>query len=410
MKNLLSMACFNITHRKMRSFLTLLGIVIGVAAVIATLSLGIGMEKNLVEQLTKFQGDVLTLIPRKLTFQPGPPQAAGKVIELTDNDLKEMSHINGIEKISGEISAESKIEFNDENGQLAVSGIDDVEAWKEITAVSLGLEKGRWLSSEDKNSVILGYQVAHEIFSEEIDLKKTILINGAEFHVVGVMNKAGGMMSSADQAIYMPIKPAREIFSGFDENEFSTISAKISKGMDVEKVGKDVEEKIRKLHKQTEGEETFTVFTPKFFQDQIKNILAGFTFFLTLLGVISLFIGGIGIMNIMYVSVMERTREIGIMKAVGADSKTVMILFLLEAGIFGLVGGLIGDMFGVLMTIGLSSVLGQFGGTGSMFAPYISLEILLLGLLFGFLVGIAAGYFPSRRAAKMNPVDALRYE
>ena len=404
------MALFNITHRKLRSLLTLLGIVIGVAAVFATLSLGIGMEKNLVDQLTKFQGDVITLIPQKIRFQPGPPQSAGKVIELTDADLKEIERIKGIEKSTGIISSGSKIEFNGENGDLNVQGIDDTETWKDIEASSLGLEKGRWLTDEDKYSAIIGNSVAHDIFSKDIDIKKTILINGVEFRIVGIMNEAGGMLSNIDQAVYIPIKSAREIFSGFDENEFSTISSKVAKGYDVEEVGKLMEERIRKLHKQPEGEETFTVFTPKFFQDQIKGVLSGFTFFLTLLGIISLFIGGIGIMNIMYVSVMERTREIGIMKAVGADNRTVMILFLLEAGIFGLIGGIIGDVLGILLTLGLGLVLGQLGGTGSFFAPYISIEILLLGIFFGLIVGIAAGYFPSRRAAKMNPVDALRYE
>lgn len=412
MRDLLSMAVYNLKHRKLRSFLTLLGIMIGVAAVVATLSLGIGMQENIVNQFKKFQGDVITVIPERISFAPGPPQAAGRVIELTDNDLKEIERLNSVAKATGMIGASAKIESNDEVGSLQVTGIDNADAWKEINSGLSELESGRWFTSDEKNSVVIGYSVAYDIFSKDMGLKKTITINGIDFRVIGIIKKQGGFASSVDQGIFIPIESAREIFSGqFEENEYSSITAKIKKGEDVEAVGKQVEEILLKIHKQTEDTKTFTIFTPKFFQDQINSILSSFTFFLVLMGMISLLIGGIGIMNIMYVSVMERTREIGVMKAIGASSRTVLMLFLIESGIYGLVGGILGLVLGMFMSFGFGVFLSRIGGSvGQFFMPYISVEIVLLAVGFGFIVGVIAGYFPAKRAAKMQPVEALRYE
>ncbi len=411
MRDLISMAFYNLTHRKLRSFLTLLGIVIGVAAVVATLSLGIGMQENIVNQFKKFQGDVITVIPERVQFSVGIESSAGKVIKLTTTDINEIERLNAITKVSGIIQSGGKVEMGDEVGSLTVTGIDDPVAWQEINPGTSELESGRWFGADEKGSIVIGYSVAHDIFSRDLDLKKTVRINGADFKVVGVLKKQGGFLASVDQGIYMPIKSARDIFpTRFEENEFSTISAKVREGEDVEVVGLQVEEKLLKLHKQTADTKTFTIFTPKFFQEQINSILSSFTSFLVLLGMISLLIGGIGIMNIMYVSVMERTREIGVMKATGASSRTILTLFLTESGIYGLVGAILGLVLGAFMSYGFGFFLSRMGGTGQFFMPYMSLDIILLGLGFGFIVGLAAGYFPAKKAARLEPVEALRYE
>jgi putative ABC transport system permease protein len=410
-KELLSMAVHNMLSRKLRSFLTLLGIVIGVAAVVATLSLGIGMQENLVSQFEKFQADVITVIPQKISFSPGPPQAAGRVIQLTETDVNELSKINGVYVITGAIESGATIQQNDETGNLNVAGIEDPEIWQQIQAKLIGLEKGRFIAANDANGIVIGYSVAYEMFSNDIDLKKTIIINNQEFKVVGILKKAGGFMRDLDQGIFMSIKPAREIFgSRFEPDEFSYITLKIEKGQNVEIIGQRIEEKMLNIHKQTKDTQTFTIFTPKFFQEQISSIMNSFTFFLIILGTISLIIGGIGIMNIMYVSVMERTREIGVMKAIGASNNVVLMIFLFEAGIFGLIGGILGIGLGTAMSYGFGIALSGLGGTGQFFTPYMSVEIVGLALFFGFSVGIISGYFPAKKASKMNPVEALRYE
>jgi len=411
LKEIFSMAIYNIGSRKLRSGLTLLGIIIGVAAVIATLSLGIGMQANLVDQFNKFQGDVISVVPGKLRFTAGPATGAGEVIKLTDKDLDAIKQTNNVAYAIGSVRAEAKVEYKDNIGKLTIAGIDDPDTFQKIETSLSEIEDGRWFTADEKGSVVVGYSVAHEVFPDEIALKKTIVINGKEFRVVGIAKKAGGFMASFDSSIYMPLKSARDIFPGqFETNEYASISAKVDHGADIEVVASDIEEKLLNIHKQTKDTETFTLVTPKFFQDQINGILSSFTSFLMMLGVISLIIGGIGIMNIMYVSVMERTREIGTMKAIGATNRTIQLMFIFEAGFFGLLGGIVGDILGIGMSYGFASFLSSMGNMGSFFAPYVGLDVMALGLVFGFVVGIVAGYFPARRASKLQPVEALRYE
>jgi putative ABC transport system permease protein len=411
MRDILSMAIYNLSHRKLRSFLTILGIMIGVAAVVATLSLGIGLQANIIGQFNKFQGDVVTVLPQKISFSMGPSSSGGQVTVLTTNDVKEIERLDPILKATGIITASAKVIYVGETGSLQVTGIEDSASWQQINPGTTELDTGRWFTSDEKNSVVIGYSVAHEIFSKDLTLKKTITINGVDFKIVGILKKQGGFLANVDTSIYMPIKSARDIFLGrFAPNEYSSISSKVRKGDDVEVAGAQVQDALLKLHKETTDTQTFTVFTPKFFQEQINNVLSSVTSFLILLGVISLIIGGIGIMNIMYVSVMERTREIGVMKAIGASTRTIRMLFLFESGIFGLVGGILGVLLGTFMSFGFGFFLGRLGGAGGFFLPYMSLEIILLGLVFGFVVGVLAGYFPSRKAAKLEPVEALRYE
>jgi len=413
LQNLLSMAAFNITQRKLRSFLTLLGIVIGVAAVVATVSIGTTMQENIMGQLNKFMADIISVVPGRMRIVAGPLQAGGKALKLTESDEKEIAKISGVKSVVGVIDASQTVTYKDETGKLSVYGIESARVWEEVEGGLIGLEKGRFISDSDKYSVVIGNSIAHDVFSEEIGLKKSLIINGIEFKVVGVMNKAGGVMQMMDSRIYIPIKTARELFgSQYDADELSGITAKISQGYDSGQVADAIEQALRERHKQTKDTQTFTVISAKFFQEQISAILSTLTVFLGALGGISLIVGGIGIMNIMYVSVTERTREIGIMKAIGANSRTVLLLFLIESAIFGLLGGIIGDMLGVGLGYGLSYSFQSFGPPrqAGEIGIIIDPDILVLGAVFGLVIGILAGFFPARKASKLQPVEALRYE
>ena len=407
------MAFFNIQQRKLRSFLTLLGIVIGVAAVVATVSLGTTMEERIIGQLNKFMADIISVVPGKLRIVAGPTQASGKALELTEADEREIAKVSGVKDVTGVITASQTVAFGDESGKLTVQGVESAKVMEEVEINLIGMESGRFLSDSDKYSVAIGNSVAHEIFSKEVGLKKSLIINGVEFKVVGVLNKAGGVLQSMDSALYIPIKSARELFGDqYNDDEFASLSAKVLPGYDAGVVADAIEETLRERHKQTADTQTFTVISAKFFQEQISSILTTLTTFLGALGGISLIVGGIGIMNIMYVSVTERTREIGVMKAIGATNKTIMLLFLLESAIFGLLGGIIGDMLGIGLGYGISYSMQSFGPprqtgeTGIIIDP----EILLFGAMFGLIVGMLAGFFPARKASKLQPVEALRYE
>lgn len=421
LREITSMAVYNLSHRKLRSFLTLLGIVIGVSAVVGTMLIGASMEQRIIGQLNNLMADIITIIPGKISFSQGPQAGtSGKAIELTDKDEKEISKVIGVKLVTGIISGSLKVESDSESGKITVIGVKDSKAWQEIEAGVIGIEDGRFITDEDKYSVLIGNSVAHSMFSKNISLKKTIKIGGSDFKVVGILNKGGGFLASIDNGVFIPIKQARDLFGNqFESNEYNEILAKVSEGYDSSTVADAINQKLLQIHHQTEDTKTFSVLSSKFFEEQITSILSIIAVFLSSLGAISLIVGGIGIMNIMYVSVMERTREIGTMKAIGATSNVVLLLFLFESGILGLIGGIIGDLSGVALgyiitygfRVGLQdSAFAQSGMQSSGTFIYLSPDVLALGLIFGFLVGIIAGYFPARKASRMQPVEALRYE
>ncbi|HDH91497.1 MAG TPA: ABC transporter permease [Candidatus Aenigmarchaeota archaeon] len=410
----LSIVIRNLSQRKLRSFLTLLGMMIGVAAVVGLVGATQGITQSIYAQLRYFRSDWIIIMPGelKLGFKQSLPY---QIPLLTDRDTDVVSKVAGVEAAMGIVEKTLPVEYGGEILYLQVWGIEP-EKFKIIDP--LGTEEGRYISSNDKFSTLLGNSVAHQIFEEEIGIKKKIKIRGYDFKVVGIRNEYGGLLSNLeDTVVFIPIDTMRELFVR-DKERVSLIVAKIAEGADPKKVEDNIKLALCKARK-TCGKEDFTLITPSFVEKTVSQIMGLLTILLGGIAGISLLVSGIGIANTMYTSVLERTREIGILKAIGASSRTIMLLFLLEAGIMGLIGGILGCILGA--GIGEAFLVARRGmlartEMSELTRPtpithvHLTPQLIIGALVFSFFIGILSGLFPARKAAKMDPVEALRYE
>jgi len=405
----------NLLHQKIRSWLTILGIVIGVASIISLISISIGMQENVNKQTGALGANHITVTAgseragRMMGMMGGgggPPPGGGFMqgdsdeVAITFQEAEELRSIPGISVIDAQLTDRSDITYDDMNISLSVVGTGP-DALPEV--LTSELEDGRYLSSSDRYSVVVGYSVAHEVFSddeEEVNLlNKQIEIDGTSFKVVGVIEESGGMQGS-DNDIYIPLETAKD-FYGQDDNASQFIVV-VEDGKDVDAVASEIEEELKDLHNLNEDEDAdFSVITATSMQSAVSSISETITLFLGGIASISLIVGGIGVLNTMYMSVLEQTKTIGVLKALGAKDRDIINLFLVEAATLGFIGG----AAGVGLSFFASIVLSMFN-----LPSVISPELVALGLFFSILVGIVAGVVPARNAARISPVECLRYE
>ena len=392
----------NLRKRKMRTWLTMLGIFIGIAAVVSLVGLGQGIQKSVNEQFEKLGVDKLIISPKGTFSGIG---GTGN-IKLTKKDIDAIKKVPGIDEVSGMLIATGKIEFNNRVRYLMVSGIPTDKDRKLIEEMqSYEIASGRDLKTNEKNKVVLGRLFKEgNIFNPNLKLGDKIKINDVEFKIIGFFAPFGN--TEDDKNIIIPEDIMRQVFDLKDE--YSIIIAQTSPGLDPEIAAERVEKELRNKRNLEENKEDFTIQTSKELMESFQVILNIIQIFLIGIAAISLVVGGIGIMNTMYTSVLERTKEIGIMKSIGAKNSDILIIFLIESGILGLVGGLIGIILGISFSklVELGAKLAGYGMIQTSFPLY-----LILGtLLFSFLIGTISGVLPARQASKLKPVDALRYE
>ncbi len=383
-------------QQKSRTLLTLMGIVIGIAVIIAMISIGEGLKTSMSEQLDKMQTTQITIIPAGAFGggMMGPPQ---ETVPFGRNDVREIDKIPGVKETSSMYYVAGTVEFKNEKKILATFG-GEANIW-DIYSSFFSMKEGRLLQDKDYAGINIGYRVAYDLFDREIHTGDTLKINDKKFKVVGVIDEMGS--KSDDEQIYMTLKASHDLFDTKDINYIIAIAD--DQGI-VKEVTTKIEDKLKKLR----GGKDFEIITPEDMAKQVFTILNIITFVLAGIASISLFIGGIIIMNTMLMSVMERTREIGVMKATGASNRTVLGLFLVESALVGFLGGAIGIVFGIGIAKFIE-VIGQ-GFIGSMFHTQISRELVIAALLFSLIVGSVSGVYPAYKAAQMDPIEALRYE
>ncbi len=387
----LYLAFRNLQRRKLRSWLTTLGIIIGIATVVSIVSLSKGMEKAIVSSLEKMGKDKIMILPGQKSFSPGT-LFVGK--PFSEEDVKKIERLPDIEYVIPITFTTKQIIFKNE---IFPTIIYAVPVDKKIEVFGYELLDGRFLSKNDKNKcrVLLGYQIAKHVFSKEIEVGDKIIINNYECKVVGILKSTGSRFD--DYAIYLPYSFAKEHLGMKDINLI------LVKAEDIEKAKKELEKLLEKIR----GKD-FSILTPEQFIEQVKTILNILSFFVTIIASISLLVSAIGIMNTMYMAVVERIREIGILKAIGARKRDIMLIFLLESGLMGLIGGIIGTFVGILLSYVAEYIAQNIGLI--MFKAYIDPLFIIGVLIFAFFVGVISGILPARSAANLDPVKALRYE
>ncbi len=404
MKDHFFLAFSNLKRRGLRSWLTMIGIFIGIAAVVGLISLGQGLQGAINEQFEQLGKDKI-MIQSKSPGLPG--SASSEKLILTTKDLEAIKNVRGVDNVVGILMKISVLNFKEESKITYIIGInpEDISFFSQMQ--DFKIIDGRLLKKGDVYKAIVGYDntIDGKIWEKGVEIGSTIEIKGIDFKVVGILGKIGS--SYDDAAIYAPKETLRELLDV--KNEESEIIAKAQEGFTPSEVADAITRKLRQERDEKKDQETFNVQTSEQLLMTFTNIFGIVQAVLVGIAAISLVVGGIGIMNTMYTSVLERTKEIGTMKAVGAKNSDILQIFLFESGLLGLVGGSIGVVLGVGLGKSVEYIAKIALGTDLLRAS-ISFPLIAGALTFSFLIGTLSGVLPAMQASKLKPVDALRYE
>jgi len=399
-------------HSKLRSWLTIIGIVIGVAAIVAIVSIGEGAQANIQDRLSGLGQDLITISPgferASGGFRGGFGGGGGggdrggaaktNVKNLTNVDLQIIKSIDGISFVNGIVSGRSDVSYLAETSSVSVQGVDTF-AWKNI--VTTELDSGRYLNPGDTNSIVIGSNLAKSTFKQPLVLNRDISVGGRLFKIVGILKEGSG--------IFMPIEQARDILENVGKKKLDSITIKVSNPDLVDDKTFEIDSKLLISRHLTNKTKDYSVTSSKATLERIQGVTQTFTIFLGAIAAVSLLVGAVGIANTMFTSVLEKTKEIGIMKAIGARNSDIMTIFLLNSGLVGLVGGILGIIMGSSISTVLPNLLTGIGPGGSL-KTVVPKSLLVEALLISITIGMIAGAIPAYRASKLKPVDALRYE
>lgn len=405
-----------VLNSKLRSWLTIIGIIIGVGAVIAIVSLGEALEQDVNSQFDQLGGDLLTLTAGasrasgfgggRHGFEGGGGQTAteeGEEIELDRFDLQVLKGIQDIKLMDTQIRGSVEITYVAEKGTVSVTGVDQ-NTWSQMTTEEI--DTGRMLGPADTNVIVIGGRLATDFFDTNLGVNQIVTIEKRLFRIVGILD-------DTSNTVYMPIQSAYEVIDDKEKDVYDSIIIKVK---DEELVGLSqavIEKKLMIARHVTAATKDFTISSNLERQEQRAEFLSSLTIFLTAIAAVALIVGAVGITNTMFTSVLEKTKEIGIMKAIGARNNDILTIFLINAALIGLIGGVLGVLFGVFLSGALPAlmggsggIIGRLGSSGSI----ISIQTITIAISMSVFLGMLAGAIPAYQASRLKPVDALRYE
>lgn len=394
------MALNMVLHSKLRSWLTIIGIVIGVASVIAILAIGDGMESEINSQFDSSGGDILTLTAgvTEAHFGPGRGRASQSSSSASDeeviisrNDVQALKGVPDVLLVNPKISGSVDIYYQGEQGSVMVTG-QDPQYYKDFSTTDILL--GRELTGSDSNVIVIGEDLSNKYFERELGLNQILVIEDKSFRVVGILDGGG-------TSIHMPIDTSYSVLDEKIKNEYDSLSIKIKDQDRIDEITETIEKKLMMSRHVDEDSKDFTITSNAAMAEMRAEFLSTITSFLTAIAGVSLLVGAVGVANTMFTSVLEKTKEIGIMKAIGARNFDVLIIFIFNSGLIGLVGGLIGVVIGYLISWILTLV-------GMVAIVTFSRVIMILSV--SIIIGMISGLIPAINASKLSPVDALRSE
>ncbi|MBL7100674.1 MAG: ABC transporter permease [Nanoarchaeota archaeon] len=383
----------SLRHRRLRTWLTVIGIIIGIGSIIALISISQGLENAIVEQFEMMGGNRIFVTPE----MEGALQ--GSFVGLTTKDVERLEKMSEVDWVNPYLMASGEVEFSKETSFVQqIVGINTeglAEKWEDM---DLGFIEGRLPNKKQTGIAIVGYKIARDRFKKNLHLKNKIKIKDQDFRITGIVEEIGN--EDDDTAVWIETEDFRELFDKPDE--VNMIEAKIKPGLSIPLVAEKIEERLSRAR----DDDNFDVMTPEQILETVSVLLNVIKLVLGGIAAISLVVGGVGIMNSMYTSVLQRKKEIGVMKSVGAKNRDVVLLFIVEAGLIGVVGGVFGIIFGSAIALATGYIAEQAGF--GLLSVKLSWPLMLFGLFFALIVGMIAGALPARQAAKLRPAEALR--
>lgn len=387
----------SIRSQRMRSLLTALGIAVGIAAVVLLTSIGEGLHQYVLDEFSQFGTNTISIQPGRTSTHGGSVGVIGTTRPLTLDDAQALTRLANVAAVNSSVQGNAEVESDGRRRRTTVYGVSDTFPLVFRSKTSLG----QFLPADDPSSprafAVLGSKVRSELFDQASPLGRHIRVGGQRYTVVGVLESKGQILGiDIDDAVYIPTARSLELFNRDGIMEINVLYAE---GASSKEIAKAVERTLASRH----GNLDFTVTTQEQMLEVLSSVLNALTFAVAAIGSISLFVGGIGILTIMMIAVTERTSEIGLLLALGATRRQIVILFLGEAAILAAIGGIAGLIFGA----GGAHLLGVIIPAIPVSTPifYVALAESL-----AITIGLIAGVLPARRAAKLDPIEALRTE